>query len=122
MISYIKTQWWRLLIALFCLVVACTYIFRPSPDTTTVEGLDTLITYIFNAGLYFFSFIIWIFMSVIEYNSDRIELLEKKAEKYDALCVEVKALSELVETERKYSDHLNRKIESLVNVVEELRK
>lgn len=122
MISYIKTQWWRLLIALFCLVVACTYIFRPSPDTTTVEGLDTLITYIFNAGLYFLSFIIWIFMSVIEYNSDRIELLEKKAEKYDALCEEVKALSELVETERKYSDHLNRKIESLVNVVEELRK
>lgn len=123
MISYIKTQWWRLLIALFCLVVACTYIFRPSPDTTTVEGLDTLITYIFNAGLYFFSFIIWIFMSVIEYNSDRIELLEKKAEKYDALVDEVRALYEANRIDREHLQFMDIKINELrYTIQEELRK
>jgi hypothetical protein len=122
MISYIKTQWWRLLIALFSLVMAFVYMCKPCPDTTTIEGLDAVLSNIVTAGLFFAGFIIWVFQSVIEYNSDRIELLEKKAEKYDALCEEVKALLELVETERKYSDHLNRKIESLVNVVEELKK
>jgi hypothetical protein len=112
-VSYIKTQWWRLLIALFSLVMACIYIFKPAPDTTTVEGLDTLITYIINAGLYFFSFIIWVFQSVLEYNSDRIELLEKKAEKYDALCDNVKALSEANRIDREYINLLEQRINQI---------
>jgi hypothetical protein len=61
-------------------------------------------------------------MSYIDWHHERIELLEKKAEKYDALVEKVNALQELLETECKYSDHLNRKIESLVYVVEELRR
>ena len=30
-VSYFKTQWWRLLIALVCLVMCCVYVFKPSP-------------------------------------------------------------------------------------------
>lgn len=123
MISYIKTQWWRLLIALFCLIMACIYIFKPAPDTTTVEGLDTLITYIINAGLYFIGFIVWIFQSVIEYNSDRIELLEKKAEKYDALVDEVHALYEANRIDREHMKLMDVMINDLrYTIQEELRK
>ena len=102
MISYIKTQWWRLLIALFCLVMTLVYMCKPCPDTMTIEGLDAVLSNIVTAGLFFAGFIIWTFISFIDYNQERIELLEEKAEKYDALCEEVKALLELVETERKY--------------------
>ena len=31
MVSYIKTQWWRLLIALYCIVMACIYALKPAP-------------------------------------------------------------------------------------------
>lgn len=114
MVSYIKTQWFRLLIAIFCLVMACVYIFKPSPDTTTIEGLNTLITYMLNAGIHFIGFIIWTSISFIDYNQKRIELLEKKAEKYDALCDEVKALAEANRIDRQFADHINRKIDSFI--------
>jgi predicted HicB family RNase H-like nuclease len=122
MISYFKTQWWRLLIALFSLVMAFVYMCKPCPDTMTIEGLDAVLSNIVTAGLFFAGFIIWVFQSVIEYNSDRIELLEKKAEKYDALVKKVDALQELIETEHKYSDHLNKRIDSLVYEVKELKE
>ena len=113
MVSYIKTQWFRLLIAILCLVMACIYIFKPSPDTTTIEGLNTLITYMLNTGLYFGSFIIWSCLSFIDYNQKRIELLEAKAEKYDALCEEVKALAEANRIDRQFADQLSHKIDDL---------
>lgn len=113
MVSYIKTQWFRLLVAIVCLVLACVYMFKPSPDTTTTEGLNTLITYMLNAGLYFGSFIIWTFISFIDYNQERIELLEAKAEKYDALCEEVKALAEANKIDRQFAEQLSHKIDSL---------
>jgi hypothetical protein len=78
MVSYWKTQWWKLLVALFCFVMTCVYVFKPSPDTTTVEGLDTLITYIINADLYFTGFIFWSFLSFIDFTMERIKLLEEK--------------------------------------------
>jgi hypothetical protein len=123
MISYIKTQWWRLLIALFSLVMACIYIFKPAPDTMTIEGLDAVLSNIVNAGLFFAGFIIWVFQSVIEYNSDRIELLEKKAEKYDALVDEVRALYEANRIDREHLQLMDIKINELrYTVQEELRK
>lgn len=109
MISYWKTQWFRVLIAFACLVMCCVYAFSPSPDTTTIEGLDKVITNLANAGLYFLGFSIWMIMSFIYYLQDRIELLEAKAEKYEALADKVAALQELIETERKYSDKLKEK-------------
>ena len=84
-VSYFKTQWWRVLIALVCLVMCCIYVFKPSPDTSTIEGLDTLITYMFNANLYFLSFIIWMLISFINYNDDRVKLLEARQERDDAM-------------------------------------
>ena len=118
MVSYIKTQWFRLLVAIVCLGFSIYYAFQPAAETLTVETLDEATSAMFTAVGYFLSFLIWISLSFIDFNSDRIELLEKKAEKYDALVDKVNALQELLETEQKYSDHLNRKLESFISVVE----
>ena len=77
-VSYIKTQWFRLLIALFCLVMACVYAFQPAPEVLTVEALDEMMSNMLTASLHFIGFVIWSFISFINYNQDRIELLEKK--------------------------------------------
>lgn len=122
MVSYFKTQWWRLLIALFCLVMAFVYMCKPCPDTMTIEGLDAVLSNIVTAGLFFAGFNGLFFQSVIEYNSDRIELLEKKAEKYDALCGLVEALREANEVDRDHDEIQDRQIEHLKRVVELLKK
>lgn len=80
MVSYIKTQWWRLLIALFCFVMACIYAFKPAGDPTTLEGLNYDLENIVNAGIYFAGFVIWSTISFINYNSKCIDLLNKRIE------------------------------------------
>ncbi len=122
MVSYIKTQWWRLLIALFCFVCFCVYALQPAgPDT--IEGLTQDLNNMFSAGLFFCNFLLWSFISFINYNQDRIELLEKKAEKYDALCEEVHALYEANRIDREHMKLMDNKINDLrYTVQEELRK
>ena len=113
-VSYIKTQWWRLLIALYCIVMACVYAFQPAPEVLTVEALDEVVSNMLTASLHFTGFVLWSFISFINYNQDLIELLEKKAEKYDAMYDLVQELLEANKIDRQYADHLNRKIDSLI--------
>lgn len=123
MVSYFKTQWFRLLVAIICLGFSIYYAFQPATETLTVETLDEAMTAMFTATGYLFSFIIWISMSFIEFNSDRIELLEKKAEKYDALCDLVEALREANEVDREHDKVQDSVIKGLRYLVEEeLRK
>lgn len=112
-VSYIKTQWFRLLIALFCLVMSCIYAFKPAPEVLTVEALDEVLSNMLTASLHFIGFVVWSFISFINYNQDRIELLEKRAEKYDALCDEVAALNEANRIDREYMKLLEQKINQL---------
>ena len=112
-VSYIKTQWWRLLIALYCLVMACIYAFQPSPEVLTVETLDEVMSNMLTASLHFIGFIIWSFISFINYNQDRIELLEKKAEKYDALCENVSALNEANRIDREHMRLMEQRINQI---------
>ena len=112
-VSYIKTQWFRLLIALFCLVMSCIYAFKPAPEVLTVEALDEVMSNMLTASLHFIGFIIWSFISFINYNQDRIELLEKKAKKYDALCEEVSALYEANRIDREYMHRLEQRIQQI---------
>lgn len=112
-VSYIKTQWWRLLIALYCLVMACVYAFQPTPEVLTVEALDEVMSNMLTASLHFTGFVIWSFISFINYNQDRIELLEKKAEKCDALCDNISALNEANRIDREYMKLLEQKINQL---------
>jgi hypothetical protein len=111
MVSYFKTQWFRLLVAFVCLGISIYYAFQPAAETLTVETLDAMMSDMLTAIGYFFSFLIWITISCIDFNSDRIELLEKKAEKYDALVEKVDALTKLQETSDKLTDQRLKKLE-----------
>lgn len=119
-ISYFKTQWWRLLIALFCLVMACVYVLKPAPEVLTVEALDEVLTNMFTASLHFIGFVIWSFISFISFNDDRIELLEKEKERNDAMFALVQELIEANRIDREQDRIQNLKIEELRQVVREL--
>ena len=98
MVSYFKTQWWRLLCSLVCLTVAIIY---------SVKNEDLY------AVAWTLSFVYWIIISAVDYNHQRIELLEKKAEKYDALCDNVSALNEANTIDREYVSLLEARIKKL---------
>lgn len=121
MVSYFKTQWFKLAVALICLVISCVYAFQPAGDPSTIEGLEEGISALAAAGTWFLGFVVWSSMSMISYNEERIELLEKKAEKYEALCELVEALREANEVDRDFADHLNRKIDSFILEAEKAR-
>lgn len=121
-VSYIKTQWWRLLIALYCLVIAGVYAFQPAQEVLTVEALDEMMSNMLTASLYFSSFVIWSFISFINYNQDRIELLEKKAEKYDVVCELVKALADANKIDREHDRLQDDRFKLLEYELEELKK
>lgn len=100
MVSYFKTQWWRLLIALFCFVMACIYAFKPAGDPTTLEGLNQDLGNMVSAGINFISFILWSVISFIDYNTKCIRLLEKKQERDDAMYELVQELRKANEIDR----------------------
>jgi hypothetical protein len=108
MVSYFKTQWLRIVFGVVGLVVAALCLFKPDGELAAL--------------LWFITGLLSFVMSYIDWHHERIELLEAKAKKYDALAEKVDALQELLETEGKYSNHLNKRIDSLVHVVEELRR
>jgi uncharacterized protein YlxW (UPF0749 family) len=93
--------------------MCCVYTFSPAPDTTTVEGLDKVISNMVTAGLYFLGFIIWMVMSFINYLQDRIELLEKKQERDDTMYELVQELVKANETDRKLDAQRDQKIKKL---------
>jgi hypothetical protein len=113
MVSYWKTQWFRLLVAVVCLGFAIFYALQPAAETLTVETLDAMMSDMLTSIGYFFCFLIWMTISFIDFNSERIELLEKKAEKYDALCEEVHELYEANKLDREYQKRLDQKIKLL---------
>ena len=77
-VSYIKTQWFQLFVALFCLVMTGIYVFKPSPEVLTVETLAEVMSNMITAGFYLSGFITWSLISVINYNQERIKLLEQQ--------------------------------------------
>ena len=112
-VSYIKTQWFRLFVAFFCLVMTGIYAFRPSPEVLTVETLAEVTSNMLTAGFYLSGFITWALISVINYNQDRIKLLEKKVEKYDALCETVNTLVEVNRADKERLELLEQQIAQL---------
>ena len=113
MISYFKTQWWRLLIALFCLVMACVYALKPAPEILTVESLDEVMSNRLTASIHFTGFIIWSVMSFIEYLTDCVRLLEKKQERDDAMYELVQELLEANKIDREIDAAQDQRIKKL---------
>ena len=118
MVSYIKTQWWRLLIALYCIVMACIYALKPAPEVLTVEALDEVMSNMVIASMHFTGFVLWSFVSFINHNQNRIELLEKKAEKYDAMYDLVQELIEANKLDREHMDIMDSKIRYIAKYID----
>ena len=78
--SYFKSHWFDILVSLISIGL-CVYSF-------CIGNIDTGIIWLISAST-------WMGMSRVEYNDERIQLLEEKLEKNDAL---VKALQESQET------------------------
>lgn len=98
MVSYWKTQWVNILMAVFDTVLS---IFHFCVGDQLWGVAWTLAA------------IVWFLMSFINYNEERIKLLEKKAEKYDALCEEVSALCEANRVDREYIHRLEQRIQQI---------
>ena len=93
-VSYIKTQWFKLLVALLCLGVAVFYLFSPAADTSTIEGLEQDVKTSFNFFMYLSGFILWSVLSFIDYADKRadklkayISDLEARVEELEEHCI-----------------------------------
>lgn len=107
MISYFRTQWFSILVGLGSLGMSIYNGFQAN-EWSAIGWMVTAV--------------VWLTMSRVLYNHDRIKLLEKKAKKYDALVDEVRALYEANQVDRKYIDQLHKKITYLTFVVEDLKR
>lgn len=113
MVSYIKTQWFRCLVGCVCLGLSIYYLFQPGADESTLEGLEQNLENGFAALCFFLSSMTWFIASILEHSNDRIELLEKKAEKYDALYELVEELRKANEVDRDIDAAQDRRIKRL---------
>lgn len=85
MVSYWKTQWVNILMAVFDVVISIFH-FCVGDQLWGVAWTVAAI--------------VWFLTSFTSHNDDRIKLLEKKAEKYDALCELVEELRKANEVDR----------------------
>ena len=94
--SYFKKHRFDIVVGLISCGLAIYYFCTANIDT----GIIWLI-----------SACIWLGMPRVDYNGERIEELELKAKKYDALVEEVKALAELQETYEKLNEQRFKNLE-----------
>lgn len=80
MVSYIKTQWLRVIISFFCLLVAIHYMAQLAPDESTLEGVKLALQYRINTVAWLVLGLIWAVMSFIEWHEDCIRALEKRVQ------------------------------------------
>ena len=78
MVSYIKTQWWRILIALFCWIPIIVTCCTSTATTETVEGLATITGEVFSCFGWFLASICWLLTSLTSHNLDCIQKLNQR--------------------------------------------
>ena len=65
--SFIKNQWFRLVVGTLCIVIACIYAFQPAKyEEGTLENLEQAMSALLSAGLWFISSLIWFIMALME--------------------------------------------------------
>lgn len=105
--SYFRTQWFNIAVGLANFVMSI-YHFVRRDDLWSVAWLVTAC--------------VWFIMSRVDYNHDRIEALEKKAEKYDAVCELAKALADANKIDREHDRLQDNRFKLLEDELEELKK
>lgn len=113
MVSYWKTQWFRVLVGFVALGFMCYYLFQPGADESTLEGFRENSENACAALCFFITAMIWFLCSIIEYHKDCIELLEKKQERDDAMFELVQELLEANKIDRERATQLEARIKQL---------
>ena len=103
MVSFWKTQWFNLVAGTFAF---CMFVF----NLIRGEGIS--------ACLWLSSAYVWFVMARVEYDHDRIQLLEKKQERDDAMY---SLVQELVNANKIDREHI-KKLEARINVLEGTKK
>ena len=94
--SYFKKHWFDIVVGLISCGLAIYYF--------CTANIDTAIIWLISAC-------IWLGMSRVDYNDERIRELELKAKKYDALAEEVEAIRELQQTYEKLNEQRFKNLE-----------
>ena len=94
--SYFKKHWFDIVVGLISCGLAIYYF--------CTANIDTAIIWLISAC-------IWLGMSRVDYNDERIRELELKAKKYDALAEEVKAMREWQKTYEKLNEQRFKNLE-----------
>lgn len=94
--SYIKKHWFELLVSFICLGLAIYFFCTAEFDMAVIWLLSSFI---------------WLNGSMMSDDRERIELLEKKAEKYDALVEKVEAMREWQQTYEKLNEQRFKNLE-----------
>jgi hypothetical protein len=98
MVSYWKTQWFYVFLSIVYATLAIANSVRGDYFMSLCWTISTIVMFI---------------LSLIGHLAERIKLLEKKAEKYDALCEEVQALYEANRIDREYMHCLEMRLDQL---------
>lgn len=87
MVSYFKTQWWRLLFGTIALVLCFVFLFQPAGDSSTLEGLDQDLSNSMTAVAWLVNALVWYFCSFADWSHKRIETMNKRIEKLEEHCI-----------------------------------
>jgi hypothetical protein len=93
MVSYFKTQWWRLVIAVLCFVPIIITCCTSTATTETVEGLTEVTSEVFSCFGWFLASCCWLLTSLTSNNSDCIRELDNRVQ-----YLEARAITDIEET------------------------
>lgn len=94
--SYFKKHWFNLVVGLISFGLATYYFCTADTDLAIIWLISTCT---------------WLGMSVVEYNHERIEELELKSRKYDALVEKVEAMRAWQQTYEKLTEQRFKNLE-----------
>ena len=78
MVSYFKTQWWRIFCGLMCIIVALVIMCTSTATDDTVANLSDLLAEVAQIILFLVAGTNWFIISFISYNEECIRELDRR--------------------------------------------
>jgi hypothetical protein len=93
MVSYFKTQWIKLVVAVLCWIPIIVTCCTSTATTETLEGLTTIVGDLAVCGAWFLASVVSCIMSMVDYNSRCADMLNKRI-----ALLEQRAITDIEET------------------------
>ena len=97
MVSYFKTQWWRLLCALICFIYCIVIVCTSTSVADSVEGVYMVMKDVLRVVLWFLASCFWMIVSFTSHNSDCIQKLDERVKE-----LETRAITDIDDTPDHY--------------------